>query len=105
MFGYTIIKKDELQRLQQYLSVTRDSLAEVQSRSKNYVKRIEDLSSENEELRTELLKLKKQKVELLTDVATEPLKEETKVKKTIRKTTKKSGTSQRRKVIHKETNE
>lgn len=91
MFGYTIIKKDELQRLQ--------------SRSKNYEKRIEDLSSENVKLRAELLELKKEKVELITDVATEPLKKETKVKKTIRKTTKESGTSQRRKVIRKETNE
>lgn len=105
MFGYTIIKKDELQRLQQYLSVTRGSLAEVQLRIKNYEKRIEDLSSENVELRAELLKLKKEKVDLITDVTTEPLKEETKVKKTIRKTAKKSGTNQRRKVVHKEINE
>ena len=105
MFGYKIIKNEEILDLQQKLSITQDELVRVQTKNSNYVKRIEDLSSENDDLKTELLKLKKQKVELLTDIATEPLKVETKVKKNIRKTTKKSGTNQRRKVVHKETNE
>lgn len=105
MFNYTIIKKDELQRLRQNLSITQDELLNTHKVSKNYEKRIEDLLTENAELKTELLKFKKQNVELLTDVTSEPLKEEAKVKKTIRRTSKKSETTQRRKVIHKEINE
>ena len=77
MFGYKIIKNEEILDLQQKLSITQDELVRVQTKNSNYVKRIEDLSSENDDLKAELLKLKKQKVELLTDIATEPLKVET----------------------------